>query len=551
MGYVTEITQGSMMRSSTKEIWVYGDLRNRRLFGCCLNVLGKARELAGSVSGKAAVVLIDSSAGDEPCEHPRMHAGITLSDAAEECIDHGADFVYILENEKLLIPRADRCGAVFAEAVRQRGPWLVLFALTDFGRELAARVARLCNAGLIAECLDLRTDKDTMVATCPSWGGEIMAEITFFDGSNTGFATVQPHVFKALEVQGEPGVVERISVPNCSLPGDLTLLSSSAEPVEKQRLEDAHVVVVGGAGLGTADGFGMVRELAAAIGGEVGATRPPVLQHWVEEERLIGQTGKKVRPGLLFSIGTSGAIQYTAGIAEAKTIVAVNRDQNSPIFQVADLGIVADAKNFLPLFTSRVKQAAMRELADVVYGTGTSGDRNGFGTKIRRLRESHNWTQEALAGLTGQSPESIEKVENEEIAPSVSFLLRLAKALNVDPGTFLRKEEKAIIRDLRAQAFMKRTQDYSYQTLSPGAEHDHLRAFMVTIEPKQAHKPVAYKHEGEEFIFVMEGDLRLTLGNKHYQLKSGESTHFNSDIPHKLKSISSEQTRCLVVLYTP
>ena len=110
----------------------------------------------------------------------------------------------------------------------------------------------------------------------------------------------------------------------------LRRLSCSPEPSKGRRLETADTVVVGGAGLGSTEGFGLVRELAAALGGEVGATRPPVLAHWVEEDRMIGQTGKTVRPDLLFSIGTSGAIQYTAGIAEAGTVVAINRDPKAP-----------------------------------------------------------------------------------------------------------------------------------------------------------------------------------------------------------------------------
>jgi quercetin dioxygenase-like cupin family protein len=122
--------------------------------------------------------------------------------------------------------------------------------------------------------------------------------------------------------------------------------------------------------------------------------------------------------------------------------------------------------------------------------------------------------------------------------------------MKVDPGTFLRKEEQAAIRDRRAQAYYQRTQNYSYATLTPEGQNSHLRAFMVTIEPYHAHKPVAYKHEGEEFIFVMEGDLEFTLGTQSNVLKPGESIHFNSDIPHKLKSLSSTPTRCLVVLYT-
>jgi quercetin dioxygenase-like cupin family protein len=127
----------------------------------------------------------------------------------------------------------------------------------------------------------------------------------------------------------------------------------------------------------------------------------------------------------------------------------------------------------------------------------------------------------------------------------------LARALEVDPSTFLKDEEKTKIRDARAQAFIKRTQNYSYQTLTPGAENEHLRAFMITIESRQTHKPVAYKHEGEEFILVMEGDLGLTLGGKGHHLKPGESIHFHSETPHKLRSLSDEPTRCVVVLYTP
>jgi quercetin dioxygenase-like cupin family protein len=121
----------------------------------------------------------------------------------------------------------------------------------------------------------------------------------------------------------------------------------------------------------------------------------------------------------------------------------------------------------------------------------------------------------------------------------------------VDPSAFLSDEQKTVIRDQRTKAFVTRTQNYNYETLTPGAVNEHLRAFMITIEPKQAHKPVAYKHAGEEFIFVMEGELELTLDQKSRVLRPGESTHFNSDIPHHLKSLSEEPTRALVVLFTP
>jgi len=532
------------------EVWVCADIRSERLFGYCLNVLAKARDLARTVSQKAVVVLMGSSAHDRP-QGSSGPPCLSVDSAAQDCIAHGADLVYVLDNPDLGTPRADIYATALAQAVRKYEPGLVLFPLTDFALELAARTARINNAGLIAGCADLKIEQDRVVATCPSWGGQIMAEITFSGSLCTGFATVQPHAFQAIEVRGEPGTVEHIRLDRLDAPRRLKLISRSVEPQERRKLEEADVVVVGGAGLGNADGFALVRQLAAALGGEVAATRPPVLQHWVDEERLIGQTGKTVRPGLLFSIGTSGAVQYTAGIMEAETIVAINRDQNAPIFQVADLGIVAEAKTFVPLLTARVRQAVMRSLADVLSEDEKKKTRTGFGAKVLKLREALQWTRENLAEATGDSPEFIEEVENDEITPSVSFVLRLARILKVDPGTFLREEEKTVIRDQRAQAFIKRTQSYSYQTLTPGAENEHLRAFMITIESRQAHKPVAYKHEGEEFILVMEGDLQLILGSKTHHVKPGESIHFNSEIPHKLKSLSDEPTRCLVVLYTP
>jgi transcriptional regulator with XRE-family HTH domain len=329
------------------------------------------------------------------------------------------------------------------------------------------------------------------------------------------------------------------------------MLDSRPAAESHRKLETAEIVVVGGAGMGSAKAFGKVRDLAAVLGGEVGATRPPVLEHWVDELRLIGQTGKSVAPRLLFSIATSGAVQYTAGIMEADTIVAINRDPGAPIFEVADIGIVADANEFLPKFIERAQRTVMRRLADMLCETDAPGaGGNGFGARLKKLRNGREWSVEALAEATGQTPDFIEQVEADEISPPVSFLLRLAGALGVDPGTFLRKEEQSALRDRRLESYVRRTQNYSYQTLTEGREHDHLRAFMVTIEPHQIHKPVAYKHEGEEFIYVMSGELELTLGSKTRVLKAGEHTHFNSYIPHKLKNLCSDHTRCLVVLYT-
>ena len=554
-----------MNKKMTNEIWVFGDLRHERLFRFSLNVLAKAVELCRPArSDRKAVMVFLGPPGDKMLSD--NHTGpVSLNSAFKASLAQGADRVCVLENEQFSVPLCDVYAETLAGVVKNNAPMLVLFALTDFGREMASRAARICDAGLMADCVDLRIAEERIVGLCPAWGGEIMAEITYVDGHGTGFATVHPqiqtpqiqtpqdqeHGEAVLEEDMVRGDVERIPVktdPDVSRP---RLLSRSPEPAEHRKLEEAEIVVVGGAGLGNMEGFGLIRELAAAVGGEVAGTRPPVLLHWVDQDRLIGQTGKAVRPNLLFSIGTSGAVQYTAGITESKTIVAINRDVNAPIFQVADIGIVADAKTFLPLLTARAKQVVMRKLADVLSETKKgSGEAGGFGAKIRKIRKSRDWTMESLAKATGQTPEFMALVESDKMSPPVSFLLRLAGALGVDPGTFLSREEQTAIRDQRAQAFIKRTKSYSYETLTPGAEESHLRAFMVTIESHHAHKPVEYRHEGEEFIYVMEGDLEFVLGGKPHVLKKGESIHFNSDIPHKLKSLSNEPTRCLVMLYT-
>lgn len=535
------------MTSSLKnEIWVYGDLRHQRHFNFSLNTLAAGIGLAEKLSGKTVALLPDLV---EPL--PELNA-VKLDDAVKLCLAHGADYVYVLENAGLSSMRVDVHAEALNTVIREHCPRAVLFTLTDFSREIAARCARRFNAGLIADCTDFRIEGNNIVAACPSWGGEIMADLTYADPSKISFATVQPHAFKPGKKQGVPGSVERIGIENIEVHPDLKQVSFTEEPAAQRKLEEADIVVAGGAGLGNTEGFGLARELSAAIGGEVAGTRPAVINHWIDEERMIGQTGKTVRPGLLFSIGTSGAVQYTVGIREADTIVAINRDAGAPIFEVADYGVVADAKTFLPVLTSKLKQIVMRKLADVLSETGEKDKTGkGFGEKIRKIRESHRWTVEDMARQTGQTPETILQVESDGVVPSVSFLLRLSRALNVDPGTFLRDEEKSAIKDQRTQAFVKRTKSFNYQTLTPGAENEHLRSFMITIEPYQDHKPVALKHEGEEFVYVMEGDLELTLGNKKNHLKPGESMHFNSETPHKLKSLGKETTRCLVVLYTP
>ncbi|MBN2062717.1 MAG: FAD-binding protein [Deltaproteobacteria bacterium] len=540
-----------MTSNFRNDVWIYCDSRNQRLLGHSANMLSAARNVAEQIPGKCVAVLFGNPEQRKKHKQATFSSCIPSGQAVEDLITKGADYVYLIESFDQDFPRADIHSRMMTVLIKERLPKLVLFPLTDFGREVAARCASMCEAGLIADCVELKFDSGRVIAGCPSWGGEIMAELTYSDPSSTGFATVQPHAFQKCTTKGSPGSLERIRIDKPEITDRIRQLPYTAESAERKRLEDAKIVVAGGAGMSNSEGFGLVRKLSASLGGEVGATRPPVLSHWADEECLIGQTGKTVRPELLITIGTSGAVQYTAGITESKNIIAINRDPDSPIFNVADVGVVADARTLLPLLIEKIKKEVMRDLADFLTEEKKEEGQGEFGKKIHRLRESHGWSIEDLAQKTGQSPEHVQQVENDEIVPSVSFLLSVSRALGVDPGSFLRDDEKAAMREQRAQAFIKRTKNYYYQTLTPGAENEHLRGFMITIEPNQTHKPVAYKHEGEEFIYVMEGSLELTLENKKNHLKPGESIHFNSERPHKLKSLSKENTRCLVVLYTP
>jgi electron transfer flavoprotein alpha subunit/transcriptional regulator with XRE-family HTH domain len=538
---------------NTKAIWVLGDLRTDRLWKESLNVMAKALASAREIQAPVSMVLMGASGhGHIDPRHIDLTPCVAVEEAAAQAAALGAKTVYCLLHDHLAVPRTDVYARALADLVWAKGPWLVVTVLNDFGRETAAFCAQRCRAGLIADCETLVLTSDRVVGRCPAWGGQIMADITLARGWSTAFITMQPHGAQAVGEPAAPGRIETIVPDRIGLPKGLQLKRRQLASRDSRRLEDARTVVVGGAGVGDMGGFGRVRELAAALGAEVGATRPPVLHHWVEEERLIGQTGKTVRPKLLFTVGTSGAIQYTAGIMEADTIVAINRDPAAPIFHIADFGIVAEAGAFLPLLTAAAKQLSLRRLADAACYPGKADDkpRGGFGALVRQLRQVRQWSTEDLARKTGQTPDVISQVESDRHSPSVGFILRMAKAMEVDPGTFLSKEQQATIRDRRAQAYYQRTRNYSYTNLTPDGENSHLRAFMVTIEPQLDHKPVAYKHEGEEFIFVMSGGLELTLGAKKQKLKTGESIHFNSDVPHKLKSISNEQTRCLVVLYT-
>lgn len=170
---------------------------------------------------------------------------------------------------------------------------------------------------------------------------------------------------------------------------------------------------------------------------------------------------------------------------------------------------------------------------------------------MRQLRQLRKISFETLANKTGFAQRYLKEIEEGMVIPPVSAVIQIAKALSIDSGSFLSAEEQQASEKKRKESFYKRTQAYSYKTLTPNAASKHMKAFLVTIDPKQDHRMVEYKHEGEEFIYVLKGHVGVMVGESQNLLKKGETLHFNSGIPHKLRNLSDDEAKLLVVLYTP
>jgi len=178
-------------------------------------------------------------------------------------------------------------------------------------------------------------------------------------------------------------------------------------------------------------------------------------------------------------------------------------------------------------------------------------DEKSFGAKMKQLRLARKISFEQLTNKTGFSQRYLKEIEEGIAIPPVSAVIQIAKALSVDSGSFLSAEELEASQRRRRESFFKRTQAYSYKTLTPDAEEKHMKAFLVTIDPKQDHKMVEYRHEGEEFLYVIKGHVEVRVGEDQNLLKKGGTLHFNSGITHKLRNLSNEEAELLVVIYTP
>lgn len=174
-----------------------------------------------------------------------------------------------------------------------------------------------------------------------------------------------------------------------------------------------------------------------------------------------------------------------------------------------------------------------------------------FSSRMKRLRKKSGLGFDQLSRETGLTEDYLEQVETGKLMPTVSAIIQISKALTVDAGTFLSSEDPAAARKRKAEGLLSREKAYSYKTLTPDAAHKHMKAFLVTIDPKSDLEGAQYQHEGEEFIYVLDGRLKIEVGQKIHDLHKSQTLHFNSNIVHKLSNPGTKKTELLVVVYTP
>ncbi len=302
-------------------------------------VMGKARELADSLDGKLVA----------------MVAGEGVESLAQEAISYGADQVFVYEDKELDSFRVEPYAKLLSDAAAKAGASVILAGGTTRGRDLVAYVAVQNGWGIAPDASNLRLEEGKLVATRPVYTGNIFADITF--NSAVQVASVRGRSFPLPEKDANrSGEV---------VAGDASVVIGAAKTVvdgmeEKASgevsLTDANIIVSGGRGVKGPEGFEPIRELAGVLGAAVGASRAAVDAGWIPYDHQVGQTGKTVRPDLYIACGISGAIQHLAGMSSSKVIVAINKDPDAPIFQVANYGIVGDLFTYVPALIAELKK---------------------------------------------------------------------------------------------------------------------------------------------------------------------------------------------------
>ena len=328
-----------------RRIWVLIEQQEGAPHPVSWELLGAARRLAAELDAEQAVV-------------EGVLLGHDVGAIAQEAFRYGASRVYLVDDPVLRVYRNLPYAAGISQLVQTYQPEIFLIGATTLGRDLASAVATRVQTGLTADCTELTIDpkQGILAATRPTFGGNLMATILCRQ-HRPQMATVRPRVLPMPEPLAE-ATGEVIREPLGMSEEEVPVKRLRLIPGQQQlNLEYAEVIVAGGRGLGGPDGLPLLEELAQALGGVLGVSRPLVDAGWVSADHQVGQTGKTVRPKLYVAAGISGAVQHRVGMSGAGFVLAINSDPQAPIFQIADLGIVGDLYEVVPELISQVRAA--------------------------------------------------------------------------------------------------------------------------------------------------------------------------------------------------
>jgi electron transfer flavoprotein alpha subunit len=327
-----------------KGVYVFIQQVDNKVAGVSHELLGKAKELAAKMETEVTAVLLGSN----------------VSGLCKDLAAYGADKIVMVDNRDLELYSTKPYAYAVCKVIEKYKPAVVLYGATAIGRDLAPRVAARVRTGLTADCTKLDVADDgtkNLRMTRPAFGGNIMATIICPE-YRPQMATVRPGVMQKIKpIEGASVPVDNYAVEIPASEKDVQILDVVKKESHKMDIQDAKILVSGGRGMGCPENFKMLQECADALGGTVSSSRACVDAGWVEKDIQVGQTGKTVRPNLYLACGISGAIQHLAGMEESDVIIAVNKDETAPIFEVADYGVVGDATKIIPLFTEEVKKA--------------------------------------------------------------------------------------------------------------------------------------------------------------------------------------------------
>ena len=332
-----------------KGILVVGEINNCRVQPVTLELIGKARELKASCPavGDTAVVLIGSG----------------LESAAAEVASSGVDEAILVDHAETALFNNDLYAAVLQELITARKPSVVLFPATARMQDLASMLGIRVDTGVAAHCVDVRiNEKAEILAVVPAFGGKVLGDI-LCPGHRPQMATVKPGVFRASPTETPVDVKFTVFDASAVLQAKkktsrLVALDNSvcAMPAGIP-VEAAPVVICGGWGMGSRENWQLLEELAALLGGAVGCTRPAVDEGWVEgESRMIGTSGKIVRPKVYIGAALSGSSHHVCGMKDSSLIISINSDEKAPIFEVSDIRVVGDAKQILSGLIEKIRQ---------------------------------------------------------------------------------------------------------------------------------------------------------------------------------------------------